>query len=65
MRYVVRPRKRSGAANATAASLVGLAAVLLAASAWYLWFRQPDGELSDEEMREISAFEEYERQKSR
>jgi hypothetical protein len=57
--------KKKSAAAPLAASLVGLTAVLLAAGIWYLWFRPTGDELSDDELREIQAFEEYEQQKSR
>ena len=58
------PRKKTGlsAAVVSSAAVAG-ALALVAIGAWYLWFRPAEAPLTDDELKEIEAFDAYERQK--
>jgi hypothetical protein len=63
MRNIIPRKKSSLSGSAVAAVAVGCAVALVAAGAWYLWFRPDEAPLTDAELKEIEAFDAYERQK--
>ena len=65
MKRIKQKAKEGQSGFVVAALFLASSSILLAACVWFLWFRDEGAPVPEDALREVEAFEAYERQKAR